>query len=316
MVSFAPLPLSAALLERYRIKSRQHSRPSMVGGHLMRRKGQSLEFRELVPYTLGDDIRHVDWQASARHGSAEDLLIRSFVTEEQLTLVISVDTRDTMRLPKAMPKIQIAFWLAEAIAWIALRSGDRVILHRPFGKAHAWESSGSGNFKRKRSDLRTILRRFGEDDESSSTNMAVLRPYLSPAAVWLVISDFYFFAEDQRVVARAVSTAQDGMRWVILVDLDSWPHEQKILGTGARVIEGPGYRAPETPVDVSTESLEKVISKIKAHKQRFWESIRRSGCSIVSWEWPSDEQPAPDLFFRGAFMKDKVLQRLFMKDAG
>lgn len=315
--SLAPLPLSLSLLERYRIRSRRHSRPSMVGGHLMRRKGQSLDFRELTPYTIGDDIRYVDWRASARYeDTAHDLLIRNFMVEEQLTLVISTDTRATMWLPKKMPKIQIALWLAEAVAWIALRSGDQVILHQLFGKTKIRELSGSGNLRHKWASVRAILRRFGEkDDMSTAINLAALRPHLPPAAVWLILTDLYFDGDQARRLAREIAAAQDGQRWVILVDLNSWPYEKAALGQGGRLIRGPGAGLLETPVDINHETIQQVAARIRDHKQRFQRSIRRAACDVVVWEWPVVESPAPEQFFRNAFTEDRVLQRLFMREA-
>jgi hypothetical protein len=315
-VSLPPFPLPLALLERYRIRSRQRSRPSLVGGHLMRRKGQSLEFRELVPYTIGDDIRYVDWRASARHeGTAHDLLIRSFVTEEQLTLVVSVDNRASMRLPMAMPKLQIALWLAEAVVWIALRSGDRVFLHRLFGGGRVQELSGSGSIEYKWGNARSVLRRLGEEAESSSVNLAMLRPHLPPAAVWLILTDLYFEDDQAQRLARGIAAARDGQRWVILVDMDSWPYEKTMLGQGARLIEGPGIGLPETPVDINHESIQQVAAKIDAHKQRFRRAILRAGCDIGAWKWPEAERPDPEQFFRKAFVEDRLLGRLFMKEA-
>ena len=101
MKSYPLLPYAARrLLQRYRLEARQALAPNLTGGQLMRRKGQSMEFREHVVYQIGDDIRFVDWRASARRGQEHDLVARSFVAEEQLKLLISVDTRPTMALPE------------------------------------------------------------------------------------------------------------------------------------------------------------------------------------------------------------------------
>lgn len=281
----------------------------------MRRQGQSLEFRELAPYTLGDDIRHVDWLASARYGRPDDLLVRRFVAEEQLTVLISVDTRDTMELPQAMPKQQIALWLAEVVAWIALRSDDRVILHRLFGGrgSSIVELRGSENLR----TIRFVLRRFEIDPQPApSANLKELRPYLSPATVWLILTDFYFELDEQAVrLARQIAAAQDGWRWVILVDLNSWPHEKASLGEGVRRIEGPGLLSPESPYDITLENLQYIEEKIETHKLRFQKLIRGAGCDLVRWFWPAQEQPEPAQFFRNTFLTDKVLQRLFMREA-
>ncbi len=123
------LPIPSSQLDRYRLRLRQRDRGTVAGAHLIRQRGQSLEFREFRPYLPGDDIRHVDWRASARHHRREELVVRTFEHEVQTRVVISIDTRATMRLPEVASKLQIARWFAEAMSYIAGRSGDSVALH-------------------------------------------------------------------------------------------------------------------------------------------------------------------------------------------
>src|SRR6185436_393695 len=130
------LPVPSSQLDRFRLRLRQRDRGTVAGAHLIRQRGQSLEFREFRPYLPGDDIRHVDWRASARHHRRDELVVRTFEHETQTRLVISIDARATMRLPDRAPKLQLATWLAEAIAYIAGRSGDSVALHALYGSAH------------------------------------------------------------------------------------------------------------------------------------------------------------------------------------
>ncbi len=314
MATSTEFPLSPTLLERYKIISRRRCRPSLVGGHQMRRKGQSLEFRDFVPYAFGDDIRYVDWRMSARYGTENDLLVRQFAAEEQITLVISIDTRATMKLPEAMPKSRIAAWLAQALAFITLESGDRIILHRLFGKANnsIAEIKGSGNAAK----IRSALQKMGRSPEPENiVNLKVLRPYLPPTAVWLIVTDLYFDSESQAgQLSRRIAQAQDGLRWIILMDLDSWAHEKFILGQGARRIQGPGLDSPNPQFDITPESIQNVEEKIEAHKQDFFRRIRRVPFDRTRWEWPATEQPNPADFFKTAFFEDRILQRLFMRE--
>ncbi len=315
-----PLPVSRAVLESYRINSRYQNRPGLIGGHQMRRKGQSLEFYDYRPYVPGDDIRHVDWRASARHGSDKDLLVRTFVAEEQLTLIISLDTRDSMELPSTMPKALIAAWLAEAVAWIGLRSDDRVILHRLFGSAGSSidELYGSGGL----AAISPVLKRFfSYKGSKNSANLNVLENYLKPAVVWLIISDFYFdmsleadTSTGGRKLARRIAEAQDGMRWIIFIDTDSWPYEKLFLGEGARKIEGPGLSIPDHPLEIDMQTLSKVEDRMKEHKQYFRDQVSRGGFDFICWKWPEQEQPDAHRFFEEHFGKEKVLQRLFMRE--
>ena len=123
------LPIPSSQLDRYRLRLRQRDRGTVAGAHLIRQRGQSLEFREFRPYLPGDDIRHVDWRASARHHRRDELVVRTFEHEVQTRVVISIDTRATMRLPEVASKLQLALWFAEAMSYIAGRSGDSVALH-------------------------------------------------------------------------------------------------------------------------------------------------------------------------------------------
>jgi len=309
-----PLPIPKTILENYRIQSRYQNRPGMIGGHQMRRKGQSLEFHEYKHYVPGDDIRHVDWRASSRYGKPEDLLVRTFTAEEQLTIIISIDTRDSMHLPEKMSKLLIANWLTEAISWIALRSEDRIILHRLFGTANGsiQEIYGASHT----SSISQSLKRFlSYKGQLKTANTHILEKYLKPAVVWIIISDFYFDMNTQgSKLVRYIAQAQDGMRWIILFDTDSWPYEKLTIGQGPRKIEGPDLPIQDLPLEINSPGLLKIESEIDCHKQILREKLSRGSSDYISWKWPSNENPDPKTFFEDNWGKDKTLRKLFMKE--
>lgn len=303
-------PCSSAYLERYRVEARKRLRASLVGSHVTRRKGQSLEFREFAAYVPGDDVRHVDWRASARRGAEDDLLVRRFAAEEQMRLVISVDARPTMALPEIMSKVQIAVWLAEAIAWIALRSEDQVILHSLFGRG---PSALVGLPKiTSRLRIRRILERFLDGKQGDTPNTHALRPYLPPTSVWLILTDSYFSEQAGTVLAQAITEAEEGMRWVLLTDLNSWLCEQEWVGKGAKLITGPGLDPPR-PYNMDEGGFQHVAELIDAHKTRFLTMARRSQYDII-WEWPPQTNQDSPEFFKQQFAEDRVLRRLFMRE--
>lgn len=307
-----PLPLSKGVLSRYRTAARRQRRAGLMGGHQMRRKGQSLDFRDYEHYAPGDDIRHVDWRASARYGAKNDLLVRHYTAEEQLTLVISIDTRPSMLLPEAMPKLQIAAWLAEALASVALESEDRVMLHRLFGPPG--DSLTALRGARSRGRIRPCLRRFAAK-EATEINLRPLASALPPTSVWIILTDLYFDEKAQGdLLAREMARVQDGLCWVLLVDLDSWPLERALLGEGAREIEGPELDPKHNRFEITDENLDLVEGRIRGHKDRFFSLTRRASCDRIPWHWPADAADMAD-FFRGRFLEDRVLQRLFMRDA-
>lgn len=311
MIELSPLPLSAALLERYRLKTLQRRQADLVGGHQMRRKGQSLEFYQFRQYIPGDDIRHVDWRASARRGQ-EHMIVKEFTAEEHLSLVISIDTRDTMLLPEAMPKLRIAAWLAEAVTRIALRSGDRVVLHRLFGSGTGGIETLKGTSQSNR--VRPVLSRLMKPlPQDAPVNLWGLGRHLPPTAVWFIISDCYFDAADaSRKLAARMSEAQDGWRWVILLEPDAWPYERQFLGLGARRVEGPGTGEADLKFEITGQSLESVEARIRGHKESFRNKIRHGALDYVCWLWP-EKEPDPETWFIHRFGEEPVLRRLFMR---
>ncbi len=309
-----PLPVSHALLEQYRVRTRPHKQAALVGGHRMRRKGQSLEFYEYRPYLPGDDVRHVDWRASTRFGGQDDLLVKSFHAEEHMSLAVSIDTRETMRLPHFMPKLLTALWLAEAITRIALRSDDYVVLHRLFGSGGnaLVPLKGTSGLPRIRPALNRLASATIQDE---TLNLNGLDRYLPPTSVWLIITDFYFDMEHQaRKLANRIAHAQDGWRWVILLDLDAWPFEKNYLGTGSRRIEGPGTETEEQDrlLNITDLTLKDIETRIQTHKQQFHQWVTRGAYDHDHWQWPTSETN-PKNFFRHHFGTDRTLQRMFMR---
>ena len=272
-------PLTEAMLRRYQLRAQRQFQSGLSGGHLTRRQGQSLEFREFTTYIPGDAIRHVDWRASSRYGGEYDLLVRRFVAEEQYSLVISIDTRATMHLPLALPKLQMANWLAEAITWVALRSGDRVILHQLFDAAAQPPVvlRGSAGL----TQIRRGLERCQPQTSSAtaigveSLNLNSLRPFLPPTAIWLIVTDFYFSAAQAEALAARIVQAQNGFRQVLLVELDSWEHERALVGMGPRLIEGPGLTVERPHYEIGEAELETVATAIRQHKMRFLARLHR-----------------------------------------
>lgn len=57
--------------------------------------GASLDPRDLRDYTIGDDVRHIDWNATARSGQAQ---VRTFEAERELHTTVVVDVSPSMYL--------------------------------------------------------------------------------------------------------------------------------------------------------------------------------------------------------------------------
>jgi uncharacterized protein (DUF58 family) len=304
------LPIPSSQLDRYRLRLRQRDRGTVAGGHLIRQRGQSLEFREFRPYLPGDDIRHVDWRASARHHRRDELVVRTFEHEVQTRVVISIDTRATMRLPEGVSKLQLASWFAEAMAYIAARSGDAVALHA-LQDGRVIELGSSADRRRIRGALWRIAATPGEPRQ----DWTALARALPPGSVWLVLTDLYFATEaDVLALAARVRHAQHGSRWVVVVDFDSWACETRRVGHGLRRLDGPGVSAPELRVRLTPDLLADVKGRIDARKRRFDRAAAAGGYDRVRFTWPAESHPASAEIFREHFFGQEVVRRLVMPD--
>jgi uncharacterized protein (DUF58 family) len=87
-------------------------------------RGQGTEFDSLREYVRGDDVRSIDWRATARRS---DLVVRTWRPERDRRVVIVIDSGRTSaaRIDRE-PRIDTAFESTLLLAALASRAGDRV----------------------------------------------------------------------------------------------------------------------------------------------------------------------------------------------
>lgn len=87
--------------------------------------GRSLDFDDLREYVVGDDIRDVDWKATARSGRP---LVKRYIATRQRSVLLVVDTGRSMAAlaEPAATKRQVVVTAAGIIGQLAMRHGDLV----------------------------------------------------------------------------------------------------------------------------------------------------------------------------------------------
>lgn len=88
-------------------------------------KGRSMNFDELREYVPGDDIKDMDWKASAR---SQKLLVRQYVAEKKHNIMLVMDTNKRMLADtdKGQEKREVALMCAGTIAYLVNKNGDYV----------------------------------------------------------------------------------------------------------------------------------------------------------------------------------------------
>lgn len=181
-------------LSHLRLLARRRFAGVAAGARRSTRRGSSAEFADHRPYYPGDDIRRIDWNAYAR---LEELVLRLFVAEEDLSLYLLVDTSKSLSVGEPKTKLDTAKRVAAGLGYVALTGSDRVSVW-PFTDGARPAMAPARGSKRVGALLRTLdsLEADGETDLSRAVD-ALLARRPRPGLV-AVISDFL----DPRVFER------------------------------------------------------------------------------------------------------------------
>ena len=96
------------------------------GAAVAHRRGQGSEFDSLRGYVLGDDVRAIDWRASAR---AHEVVVRTWRPERDRHIVLAIDTgRTSAARIGDEPRLDAALDACLLLGAVAARAGDRVAL--------------------------------------------------------------------------------------------------------------------------------------------------------------------------------------------
>jgi uncharacterized protein (DUF58 family) len=89
-------------------------------------RGEGTEFDSLREYVAGDDVRSIDWRATAR---ATDVMVRTWRPERDRHILLVLDTgRTSAGRVGDGPRLDAAMDAALLLAALAVRAGDRVDL--------------------------------------------------------------------------------------------------------------------------------------------------------------------------------------------
>jgi len=110
---------------RYELMA-SRNRLAEIGVRILRMPGQGREFERLREYRYGDELRHIDWKATARQ---RQLITREFNVERNQNLVLMVDCGRFMRNESnGISYLDQALNSAIMLGYIALGQGDNVSL--------------------------------------------------------------------------------------------------------------------------------------------------------------------------------------------
>jgi len=111
-------------VRQIQIRTRRTVNDVLAGQYHSAFRGRGMEFEEVSPYQIGDDVRLIDWNVSARYGEP---FIKKFREERELTVMLVVDaSRSGLFGSTHQFKLDVAAELCAVLAFSAIRSNDKV----------------------------------------------------------------------------------------------------------------------------------------------------------------------------------------------
>ncbi|WP_348529594.1 DUF58 domain-containing protein, partial [Microbacterium sp. RD02] len=198
------------------------------GSHPGSRPGQGGDFRDIQPFVPGDELRRVDWRATARAARRPgDLLVRRDDALSDSSVVLAIDTAEDLGAAVAawgsgdpdrsgVTSLDLARETALAIATAAIGVGDRVAYHAlsPDGL-----SLPSGGGARHLARVRRAIAATGIGTDPSYRRS----PAVPPGSIVFVLSTFV-----DGVAARLATSWRAAGHAVIAVDVLPTPEESRL----------------------------------------------------------------------------------------
>ena len=270
-------------LERLLLLLRSPVRGGLKGGRRSVKRGQSVEFADYRDYTLGDDLRQLDWNVYAR---LEKLFVKLFVEEEDVTITILLDTSASMATGRP-EKLVFAKRAAAALGYIGLASEDRVAVSALGGRASRRQTPlrGSGRVFRLLSNLSAIQPSPGPTDLVAAARHAAAQ--LHGRGVVVLMSDLLDPAAD-RVIRELAATRSE----LIVLHILSPDELDPQLEGDLRLVDTETGAGVDITADLAT--LDAYRSRLAAWKESFADLAARRRASYVDL---SSDVPLNDLIF-------------------
>ena len=111
-------------IRRIEIRTRRLVNDSFAGEYHSVFKGRGMEFDEVRPYQIGDEIRTIDWNVTARTGEP---YVKRFVEERELTVMLVVDASASENFGSVNRfKRELAAELTAVLSFAATTNNDKV----------------------------------------------------------------------------------------------------------------------------------------------------------------------------------------------
>jgi uncharacterized protein (DUF58 family) len=117
-------PSLTELIHQLEVRAKHLAQTSFKSAYHSAFKGQGIVFEHLRPYEFGDDVRDIEWNASAR---SNEVYVKQYVEEREQDVLIVLDRSASGMFGTAgQPKISLGAEIGAVITMMAMQNRDKV----------------------------------------------------------------------------------------------------------------------------------------------------------------------------------------------
>ena len=280
-------------VRRIEIKARGLSQNILAGQYRSAFKGRGMAFSEVREYYIGDDVRDIDWNVTARYAQPH---VKVFEEERELTIMLLVDVSHSLDFGSTSEtKRDLVATIAATIAFACIHNNDRVGLMLYTDRVERYIPAGQGR-KHVLQLIREILTYRPERHSTQiSSSLEMLSRVVKKRCSAFIVSDFITEAPTGAERALIQRTARRHDLLAIRV-VDRRDYDLSAMGlTLMRDLETGASRY----VDTSSERLREQYAANYTTFAAEWERLmRESGIDHAIAETGEDIIPVLSQLFR------------------
>jgi uncharacterized protein (DUF58 family) len=284
-------------VRRIHIRTRHLVSDALLGVYRSAFRGRGMEFEEVREFQAGDELRHIDWNVTARMNTP---FVKTYREERSLTIMLIVDVSSSARFGSGQrTKKTLMAEIGALLALSAIANQDKIGLLLFSGDVQKYLPPGKGQ----RHALRVIRELLTAEAQQPGTDLTQALTFLgrlhAKPAVSFILSDFLFESDH----SHALKLASKRYDCIAVRVLD--PREL-ILPKLALVTFKDLESGQEVLVDSSQQAFqENFQQRVQQRLQHQQELFKRLGIGLIDLRTNMSYTDAIRQFFRDRAMRHR-----------
>lgn len=280
-------------VRRIEIKARGLSQNILAGQYRSAFKGRGMAFSEVREYYVGDDVRDIDWNVTARYAQPH---VKVFEEERELTIMLLVDVSHSLDFGSTSEtKRDLVATIAATIAFACIHNNDRVGLMLYTDRVERYIPAGQGRKHVLQLISEILTYRPERHSTQISSSLEMLSRVVKKRCSAFIVSDFI---TDEPTPAERALIQRTARRHDLLAIrvVDRRDYDLSAMGlTLVRDLETGASRY----VDTSSARLrEQYVARYTTFAAEWERLMRESGIDHTSAETGEDIIPVLSQLFR------------------